>query len=130
MPILPGKQKTVLIVEDEQALQASLERLFLDSGYATVVAMDGEQALEQLRHHHIDLVILDVLMPNKDGLETVVEIKRRSPALPVFMMGEAVTPNFDALAAAKKFGADATFRKPVSGAQLVSEVNAYFDAQR
>ena len=130
MATVPGKQRTILIVEDDQVLQGSLERLFRDRGYDTLVANDGEYALDQLRRHHVDLVILDVLMPNKDGLETIVEIKRQRPTLPVFMMAEARTPHFDALAAAKKFGADATFRKPVSETQLVSEVDAHFARQR
>jgi DNA-binding response OmpR family regulator len=130
MANVPGKQKTILVVEDEEALRVFLEQRLRDSGYHTLAATDGEEALEQLRHHDVDLVILDVLMPNKDGLETIVEIKRQAPSLPVFMIAERATKMFDALAAAKKFGADATFHKPINVSQLVSDVEAHFRGKR
>jgi DNA-binding response OmpR family regulator len=122
----PAKKKTILVVEDEEALRTSLQQLFRNTSYNVLLATDGDQALAQLRNHHVDLVILDVLMPHKDGLETIVEIKRQSPTLPVFMMAEPADKTFDALAAAEKFGADATFRKPVSGAELIAKIEAAF----
>jgi DNA-binding response OmpR family regulator len=127
---MPDGQKTILIVDDEPELQNDLDRHFRLHGYKTLLAEDGAKALRELKRHSVDLVILDLLMPNKDGFETVIELKRRDARLPVFMMGAHSVHGFDFLAAAKKFGADAVFRKPIRGPELLAAVDAHFAPSR
>jgi CheY-like chemotaxis protein len=108
---MPEEAKTLLIVDDDKLVQSMLEMMFEDEGYKVVLADDGNHALTQLKGHPIDLVLLDVLMPNKDGIETLIDIKRRQPKLPVLVMTGGGRCKQDFLEVAAKFGADGTVRK-------------------
>lgn len=69
-----GKRK-ILIVEDEEDTATYLSTLLGDAGYDTVVAADGEQALEKIKANPPDLVSLDITMPNKSGVRLYRDIK-------------------------------------------------------
>ena len=115
------KVETVLVVDDDRLVQTTFRALLEPEGYDVVLADDGEQALQMLGHHPVDAVLLDVLMPNKDGLETLIEIKRRRPRLPVFVISGGGTRNrHDLLSLARKFGANATLTKPLCLQELLS----------
>ena len=60
-------QKHILIVEDEKPLAKALEKILTTSGFDVSIADDGEQALRIVQEQHIDLILLDIIMPNKDG---------------------------------------------------------------
>lgn len=60
--------KTVLVVDDEPHIVTYLETLLQDNGYKTIVAVDGDEALEKTRSEHPDLVCLDITMPKKSGI--------------------------------------------------------------
>src|SRR5688500_12701057 len=103
------KVETVLVVDYDRLVQTTFRALLEPEGYDYVLADDGEQALQLLGHHPVVAVLLDVLMPNKDGVETLIEIKRRGPRLPVFVISGGGTRNrHDLLSLARKFGANAT----------------------
>ena len=90
-------QKTVLFIEDEPALQKTLGEFLREQGYAVIAALDGEAGLDAARRLHPDLVLLDIILPRKPGLE-VLEALRGDPelaAIPVIILtnvesGEAV----------------------------------------
>lgn len=88
---------TVLLVDDEPLVQASARRLLEHLGLRVVVAGSGRQAMELFRERRdeVDLVILDVVMPDMDGLECCARLRALDPALPViFASGhEAVGPD-------------------------------------
>ena len=67
--------KTVLIVEDEGAMQRALKNKLENAGYAVLVASDGAQALEQMRSGSPDLMLLDLIMPKLDGISVLREAK-------------------------------------------------------
>jgi len=82
------KGKTLLLVEDDPDLQEVLRLTFTAEGYRTVAASDGEEALKLARRHAPDLILLDVMLPGKDGIEVCQEV-RRDPALegiPILML--------------------------------------------
>ena len=68
----------ILIVDDEPGVRDSLSGVLQDEGYATSQAATGEDCLESLRDHPVDLVLLDVWLPGMDGLETLQKIRELS----------------------------------------------------
>lgn len=71
-----GSQKTVLIVEDEKSLLKTIELTLKDKGYKILTATDGEKAYQKIADEKPDLVLLDVLLPKKSGLEILEEMKK------------------------------------------------------
>ncbi len=81
-------QKKILIVDDHAILRTGLKRI-IDSTVNMVVAdeaVDGQEALDKVRDNHYDVVILDISMPDRDGLDILLEIKRMKPSLPVLIL--------------------------------------------
>ena len=68
--------KTILVVEDEQGMRDALKETLEESGYTTVLAEDGERGIEMARQHKPDLVLLDIILPKKDGFEVLRELKQ------------------------------------------------------
>lgn len=69
-------KKTILIVEDEKGMREALKETLEESDYTTILAEDGEKGMEMARQHKIDLVLLDIILPKKDGFEVLRELKQ------------------------------------------------------
>src|SRR5262245_41662744 len=79
--------ETILIVDDEESIRRSLEGILSDEGFRTVLADGGDGAIALLsREEPLDLVLLDIAMPGRDGLSVLAELRERWPHLPVVMM--------------------------------------------
>jgi two-component system nitrogen regulation response regulator NtrX len=77
----------VLVVDDEDGIRRSLAGILSDEGFDTTPARDGEEALASIARDGLpDLVLLDIAMPGRDGVEILIELRERWPALPVVMM--------------------------------------------
>jgi CheY-like chemotaxis protein len=117
---LANTVQTVLVVDDDSDVRMTLEALLQEYGFEVLTAEDGNRALQKLSEHAIDLVLLDVIMPDKDGLETLTLIKRSRPDVRVVSMsGGGQRRNGTFLAAAKQCGADAIIAKPIEPGDLV-----------
>src|SRR5512143_578712 len=103
---------TVLIVDDEPNILASLRRALEVEGYRALVAGGGAAALDKVTHEGPDLVLLDVVMPEMDGLEVLRRLKELQPDLPVVMMSGNAT--IDTAVRATKLGAYDFVEKPLS----------------
>jgi CheY-like chemotaxis protein len=77
---------TVLIVDDEALVRYTLEAALRPSGYRVSQAGDGGEALDVLTSDPVDLVVTDLAMPRREGLETIVEIRRRFPQVKVIAL--------------------------------------------
>ncbi len=75
----------ILIVDDERNIHYSFQRV-LGNNYEVLSAFSGEEALRQIEDTSIRLIVMDVQMPGTSGLDTLQELKRRRPDLPVIMM--------------------------------------------
>ena len=120
--------KSLLIADDDPLVQATFKYCFEEAGYKTGLASDGRQAMAYLAENEVDTVFLDVFMPDKDGLETLLEIKKRFPGMRVVVMtGGGQRARFDFLSAAAKFGADGVVKKPISPGELIKmmETNGF-----
>jgi two-component system response regulator AtoC len=108
---------TVLLAEDDGEVRSYLEMALRCEGFLVETADDGEEALEILRvNPHISAVLLDIVMPRKDGLETLREIRRTDPATPIIMVSGASSPMN--VVEAMKGGATDFLGKPVSHSDL------------
>jgi CheY-like chemotaxis protein len=115
--------KTILVADDDALTRSAYKSALERSGYRVFTAQDGEEALQVVGQGHIDLLLLDILMPKKEGLETLIEIKRHFPALTVIAMSAGGSRSeTDFLAVAAKFGADGTLRKPFTPKTLLEEI--------
>lgn len=78
--------KTILIADDEESVGAILKQMLESGGYATEVAMNGEEALNLLKSKKFDLLISDINMPVMDGVALLTKAKEFSPSLPVIFV--------------------------------------------
>jgi DNA-binding response OmpR family regulator len=109
----------VLLVDDDPLVRASLAEVLND----VAEAADGNDDLKVLERVSFDLVVLDILMPNREGLETIREIRRKWAALPVLAIsGGDRTGWCDHLRMAAAFGADDTIAKPFLSSDLLVRV--------
>lgn len=111
---------TVLIVDDDPLIRETFRYPLEQKGYRVLAADDGDHAMEVIGGSNVDIVLLDILMPNKEGLETLLEIKSRFPGAVVHVMSGGGSRNkTDFLTIAAKFGADGIIRKPFSSRDLL-----------
>ena len=115
---LKGDAQTVLVAEDEAEMRSYLGMALRCQGYGVEFAEDGEEVISMLRNegHQISLALLDVMMPNKDGLETLKVIRGLDAELPVIMLSGASSV-FN-IVEAMKAGANDFLAKPVSHEDL------------
>jgi len=105
--------KRILVVDDEKPIRDILEHALTSSGFHVHTAADGFEALSLARHHRFDLVITDMVMPGKDGIETIMELRRTLPGIKIIAMsGGQSTGSGDFLPLAKTLGASAVLKKP------------------
>jgi two-component system response regulator VicR len=80
-------KKKILIVEDDRALSSALTEMLNQEGYETINALDGEEGIEKVASEKPDLILLDLILPKKDGFEVLAEIKSGpNKDTPVFIM--------------------------------------------
>ena len=75
--------KSIVLIDDEMLVRVTLSRILTRAGYTVVEATNGEQGLEAVARSTPDLVICDILMPTKEGIETIRELHRTRPMLPI-----------------------------------------------
>ena len=121
---MSGNAKTVLVVDDDKLVLAVCKLAFEEHGYRVLLADNGNDALKHLAALPVDAVLLDILMPEKDGLETLLEIRASLGDVPVFAMSEGGRRmKHDFLAVAKKFGATGVLKKPVVPRDVIAIID-------
>ncbi|HYT56529.1 MAG TPA: UDP-3-O-acyl-N-acetylglucosamine deacetylase [Verrucomicrobiae bacterium] len=105
-------QKTILIVDDEDGVRESVREVLSDEGYRVVDTADGARVLEIIEEERPELVLLDIWMPQVDGIGLLKEIKRHEPEINVVMVSGH--GNIHTAVTATKFGAFDFIEKPVS----------------
>ena len=83
---MAGTQPNILIAEDERALSKALELKLTNAGFLVTIATDGEAALKLIEGNHFDLLLLDLIMPNKDGFAVLTELSSKKSKLPVVVL--------------------------------------------
>ncbi|MGD9546065.1 MAG: response regulator [Candidatus Krumholzibacteriia bacterium] len=115
----------ILLVDDDTQVRTMLKKTFEREGYEVVEAGDGCQAVALYDPDTIDLVITDIVMPEKEGIETIREIKSNNPQAKIIAIsgGGRIKPG-DYLAWAERFGVDNTFTKPIRRQEILDAIEA------
>ncbi len=113
----------VLMVDDEPGLRRITALAIAAAGGEAFEASDGREAIAILERSGIDVAVIDVFMPEKEGLETIVEARQRWPGLKVIAIsGGGVVGPMDVLHVAQLVGADVVMTKPFSLSHLIAEI--------
>ena len=116
----------ILVIDDEAPMRRFVAMSLRKQGHAVAEAADGAEALHILAERRIDLVITDLLMPETDGIETILELRRLYPRTKIIAIsgGGEYQSGTGFLRAAESLGADRTFTKPFKVKQLLPAVAA------
>jgi DNA-binding response OmpR family regulator len=118
-------QATVLVIDDDPDMVESLAMLLEDHGFAVLTANNGVRGLEAFREHRPVAVLTDIMMPEQDGIETILQMRReRAEVKIVAISGAGRVGKTDFLAIARKLGADARFEKGRSANELLMLLRA------
>lgn len=111
----------VLVVDDDEQVRGLLRKELASAGYDVEVAADGDEAIRLQRSKPSDVVILDMYMPEKEGVETLVEMLTGDPKLRIIAIsGGGNRVDLAPLRVAGRLGAARTLAKPISRAMLLS----------
>lgn len=123
-----GNPKRILVVDDEKPMRNILELMLRGEGYEVLAAADGNEAMELARTIHFDLVVTDIMMPGKDGIETIRELLALDREMKIIAMsGGQPGGTGDFLILATTLGASAVLRKPFGRDDFVNTLRAVLE---
>jgi CheY-like chemotaxis protein len=119
----------ILLVEDDAHMAATLRNALQRAGHSVVSAGDGGEALAEMKRSKVDLVVADICMPNVDGIELIIEIRRADRVTKIMAIsGEIGWAPGGYLRAAGAVGADHTLKKPFSTTVFIDAVGTLLAA--
>ncbi|KPK28947.1 MAG: hypothetical protein AMJ61_00130 [Desulfobacterales bacterium SG8_35_2] len=116
----------ILIVEDDQPFRNVLIQLFQKENFEVTGCTDGVDAIKILKNDTFDVIVTDIIMPKKDGMALIVELRRNQPNIHIIAIsgGARQIDPLNPLKIAKRVGAEYTFTKPFKLAELLSAVRS------
>ena len=113
----------ILIIDDDNQFRTMLRKMIERNGYEVIEASDGKEGIKLYRKNPTDLIITDLIMPEKDGIETIQELKKDFPDIKIIAIsgGGRLGPQ-DYLHLAKMFGAQRTLTKPIELPELLKTI--------
>ncbi len=119
--------RSVLVVDDNRELLEAVARVLRSAGYQVQATRDARAVMGMIRAQPPDLVITDIMMPDRDGVEVITEIRKSTRGIRVLAMsGRKYLGALDLLGMAKTLGADATLQKPFEGDELLAAIEPLF----
>ena len=114
----------ILIIDDDPQILNMLGQTLKREGHEVVKALDGEEGLKLYRENPADLVITDIIMPKKEGIETIMELQRDFPDVKIIAMsGGGINVAGKYLSIAKSLGVQKTFAKPIDRDELLKAIS-------
>ena len=114
----------ILVVDDEEIIRFTLRQILEKAGHEVLEAANGRDAQDSYEEHRVDLVITDIIMPEKEGIETIVELRQRQPDLRIIAVsGGGRTRTLDYLEIAERLGADGALAKPLNRQAVIDAVD-------
>lgn len=110
----------ILVVDDDEAVLTLLSDILTHAGYEVSTAQDGVKALRMAQMESFDLLLTDLVMPDRDGIEVIQSIRKHQPKLSIIAISGAFGGSM--LRAAELLGAQATLPKPCSSSQLLTTI--------
>jgi DNA-binding response OmpR family regulator len=133
---MPGRDRArpkgakALLIDDDAEFAELMGLAFAASGYDVRIATSGLEGLRAFRKETPDLVITDIVMPDREGIELIVEMKALAPAVRVIAVTGWNPGTIDVLAMASILGADAGLMKPFSAPELLAEADRILERRR
>lgn len=119
----------VLIVDDEPLVCEALGEVFILEGHEVSLASNGVEAMKVVNKDPVDVAIIDIVMPEKDGLQTIEELKKKHPELKIIAIsGGSRISNIDFLSMAEQLGTARSFYKPLDNHAIISAVEEILQA--
>ena len=114
----------IVVFDDELSILLMLKKMLEKAGHEVDMALNGRDGMELIKKNLPDLLITDIIMPEKEGLETILEIKKKYPELKIIAIsgGGRIGPE-GYLPTAKHFGADMVFSKPLVQKEFLQAVS-------
>ncbi len=120
---------TVMIVDDEELIRSMIRKSLIRIGYNVLEAENGNEAMEIVGKEHIDMIISDLVMPEKGGIELMIELKNIFPNIKkIAISGKLPTENKSISDLAERFNVDAVFSKPFELFDLLKTVQTLVPA--
>jgi len=113
----------ILIIDDEPQIRSMLMLMLERDGYEVIEAPDGVEGIKIYRQNPADLIITDLIMPNKDGIGMIIDLKKEFPDVKIIAMsGGGLNKPDGYLKGAKKLGAACTLTKPIDREEMLEAV--------
>ncbi len=120
-----GTAITVLIIDDDIAVRKFVTDLLIARGYKVISAVNGIEGLKIIQKEKVDIVVSDLIMPEKEGIETIKEIKSSNPEIKIVAMSGSIYKD-TFLKAAKGIGAHEIVHKPFRNDEIIEAIeNVY-----
>lgn len=119
----------ILMIEDSELMRLTLRRVLEALGHEVMEAVNGVDGIQLQSEHNFDLVVTDIIMPEKGGVETIIELKEKFPDLRIIAVSaEAYERDSRTLSRAQALGADEVVAKPFTAEDIQRAVNACLDS--
>jgi DNA-binding response OmpR family regulator len=112
----------VCVIDDDVRVRRAVCDILRDAGFSTVEAADGEIGVKLIEEKRPSLVVTDIVMPNREGIETIQTLKGSFPTLPIRAMSGSYAPAVNFLELARHLGADDCIAKPFKPSDLLLKV--------
>ncbi|MGB7761608.1 MAG: sigma-54 dependent transcriptional regulator [Bryobacteraceae bacterium] len=124
----PASKGDILVVDDEVDIREGLEMLLSSEGYQVTLAQNGTEGIEKMEARLYDLVLLDLMMPDRSGMDVLSEVRTRDRETPIFMI--TAYGSVEAAVEALKLGANDYFSKPWDNEKLLIEIGRMIALRR
>jgi DNA-binding response OmpR family regulator len=119
-----GMMAKILLVDDDQIIREALSNALQLRNFEVNSLSDGRKVVSEIEENQYDIIVLDIVMPNKEGLETILDVRKINASIPILAVsgGGRTTPSSN-LELAKMMGATDTMIKPFDSFTLIQKIN-------
>jgi DNA-binding NtrC family response regulator len=118
-------KKNILIVDDDRVVLSSCKRILESEGYAVSLTTSAKEAVQMLEEKKFDLLLVDVIMPEYDGMYLIGNVRENLPHLPILVMSGYPTP--ETISSGMRMGATHFIAKPFTPDELIAAVHKAFE---
>ena len=119
---MKSRKLRILVIDDDAVVRTAVSLALRAAGYETILAADGGEGLAQYRANPADLIITDLFMPEHEGLEMIVEVRKDFPTVPILAISGGREVSSTMLTVAAQIGATDVLLKPFDSETLVGRV--------
>jgi CheY-like chemotaxis protein len=119
----------ILVIDDDAGMRRTISRILSQAGHEVTEAADGQEGIDLVRTNRPDIVVTDIFMPQKEGFETIQELRQKHPSTLILAVSGGATLNIasghapDYLSLVQGLGADGTLAKPFRAKDLLLEID-------